>query len=158
MQALVSRYSFALFFLCWFIVFFPGWYGLSYTKLRELQASISQNRERQLEILHPAGEMSQLVQLKAALQQQGAGKSVAILFPVPNSQLPLASDATMLRAVFYPVPVVSRQEIPAELDLLAILVTDISTAATDSAEFSPCQEQIPETYIKEVLCWPILAQ
>jgi len=158
MQAAVSRYFFSLFFLVWFVLFFPGWYGLSYTKVRELQASVGRGRNQQLSLLHPAGEMAQLVALVETLQQQESGSSTAILFPIPNSEFPLASDATMLRAVLYPIPVLSRPELPSDLQLLVIVATDLPSAASTSAEteMSPCQEQIPETYSGEVLCWPIL--
>lgn len=158
MQAAVSRYSFPLFFCLWLLLFFPGWYGLSYTKVRELQASIGQDRNQQLRVLHPTGEMAQLIELQKALQLQGKNRSTAILLPVPDKAFPLASDPTMLRAVLYPVPLLSRQEIPEDLQLLAVVVTGIPATATASGELelSPCQELVPETYTGEVLCWPIL--
>lgn len=157
MQAAVSRYSFFFFFCLWLVLFFPGWYGLSYTKVRELQRSIFQTRDQQLVTLHPAGEMQQLVELKQILDERSEARSSAILLPIPNTKFPLASDATMLRAVFYPVPVFARQELSPELQLLAIVVTDVApSSATESDDGqSPCQEQIPETYTGEVLCWPI---
>jgi len=157
MQAAASRYSFPLFFLVWLLVFFPGWYGLSYTKARELQRSILQDKNQQLRTLHPAGEMEQLVNLQETIQREYSDRSVAVLYPVPNRAFPLATDATMLRAVLYPVPVLARQELSPELQLLAIVVTDVAPASATASDTdqSPCQEQIPETYTGEVLCWPI---
>lgn len=148
MQEWITRHSFSLFFLFWLLVFFPSWYALSYTKVRELQQMIFRPREVQLQVLHPAGEMAQLLELQKVLREQFVGQNVAVLGTEQNDQAPLATDLSVQRAVLYPVPVVSANEIE-EQEVLVVL--------TFQPESSNCREGsgVPERYEGEVLCWPI---
>lgn len=149
MQEWVRQQSFFLFFIAWLLLFFPKWYTLSYTKVRELQSMLLEPREVQLQVLHPAGEMTQLLELRAVLRTQFSGKKVAILRPVQMPNIPLSTDASMLRAVLYPIPVLDTEQLT---DEEIVLVIQDRSQAEDCTEKS----EAPHSFAGEVICWPIL--
>jgi hypothetical protein len=149
MQEWVNRKSFLLFTLVWLLLFFPQWYVLSYTKVRELRSMVFQSKEVQLQVLHPAGEMTQLLELKHVLATQFSDKKIAFLSRDRLPNIPLATDTSVIRAVFYPLPVLSKEELTDEE--LIIYIEDRSKSET-------CVHDVllPSNFEGEVLCWPIL--
>lgn len=55
--------------------------------------------------LHPLGEMASLIELRDYLFAQDQSDKLVIQAPVRNKLLPLANDASILRAVLYPYAV-----------------------------------------------------
>lgn len=93
-----------LLFLLWLLLFFPGWSREWVVKLWELKQSAGADRSVQLTTLHPLGEMAALLELKQYLASYPE-ETVAIKAEARDPQIPLATDATILRAVLYPLRV-----------------------------------------------------
>jgi hypothetical protein len=143
-------------FLYWLVVFFPGWYALSYTKVRELRSLIGASRAEQLDILHPAGELASLEKLRLTLNNSYKASQTAILAPRRDSDLPQAHDASVLRVMFYPIPVLEPTEITADRSVIVVIESSAEHDEIDKClpGVEQCACSRPDSLReKEVLCW-----
>ncbi len=156
MQEWRVRYSFPLFFFAWLLFFFPGWYVLSFTKVHELQRLILRDRNTQLQVLHPAGEMSQLLELRHSALQLAQEKNVAVLTQPQDTLFPLATDRSMQRAVLFPIPVVAPNEITDQEILIMLTTEPTESLEIDANTTQACAGRIPDGFAGEGICWPLL--
>jgi hypothetical protein len=80
------------------VLFFPRWYRLSYTKLWELKQMVGKEREVQMQILHPADQMGQLIALRVYLQQGYFNEWVSVYLPDQRT-LALSQNPALVRGV-----------------------------------------------------------
>lgn len=80
------------------VAFFPRWYVLSYTKLWELKQLVKQDREGQMQIMHPADQMGQLLALKSYLALNFSHGEVLVVLPDVRT-LPLSQNPAIVRGV-----------------------------------------------------------
>lgn len=136
-----SRFLIIFFVLYWFVFFFKGWYVLSYTKVWELSQMIGQERDEQLKVLHPTGEMASLIELKKLLRTRFADRKIAIEAPYRDQLLPQSHDTTILRSVLTDWPVLTNAFQADEYDLIVLIESTKSgqlTEAQSSADYMYC--------------------
>lgn len=165
-----SRSSFLIIFfvLYWFIFFFKGWYVLSYTKVWELSQMVGQDRDEQLKVLHPTGEMASLIELRELLRTRFTERKIAVSAPYRDQYLPQSHDATILRAVLTDWPVLTNALQTEEYDLIVLIESTQSgrlSSAQAQAKYMYCpageacscveqNSQEPKTNLdKDILCW-----
>lgn len=93
--------------LFWLVFLAPSFARLFVIKNWEIQQAAGRDWKVQLIALHPAGEMADLLQVRQQVEVMAKKQDcqVQVLAPSRNELLPLANDASILRAVFYPWPV-----------------------------------------------------
>lgn len=120
----------AVLLVFWVVIFFPRWYGLTYTKMRELQQLMGRNYERQLFVMHPA-PMRRLVELKNRLQSFDPQTTVVVL-PTNPLSLPLAGNAAIVRSILYPYQAFRLTEMPKVFDKTFQIATDCPKRETET--------------------------
>ena len=157
MERTRSQPVFVYIIIFWFLFFFRPWLAFSATKFREWQQMVGRSREQQLQILHPTGELTQLLQLKTLLEQQTTYRQIVVFAPQRDQQLPQGHNASILRAVLYPFFVSADQEILDTADLIAVIIASPSTFEAKETwclsgdEHCDCWENKQKD--QEVLCW-----
>lgn len=121
---------------------------------------VGQSREEQLQVLHPTGEMAHLLQLRDTLQeitQQETSLKIGVIAPHRDADLPQGHNASILRAVLYPIPILDNPQLVKEQDL--VVVIEASSSAFEpaeswcSTESTDCTCYQEKTQQQEVLCW-----
>jgi hypothetical protein len=143
--------------LFWGVFFFRNWAGLLRIKAWELQVMVGQSREVQLQVLHPTGEMKHLLELRQILSSPSSSGGAVIVAPTRDSALPQGHNASILRAVMYPIPVEADPERLQQNDLLVVIVASSSASIAAQVTCPTMNANCPcyslKTQQQEVLCW-----
>ena len=114
------------------VLFFPRWYVLSYTKLWELKQLVRQQPEGQLQIMHPANQMGQLLALKTYLKQNFSQGEVLVALP-DKKTLPLSQNPAIVRGILsdsvYQLHVTTLKNAQQSVDVSCLYIGDATSEA-----------------------------